>query len=252
MPLSLAFLFALTALLYASVGFGGGSTYNALLVISGVDYRFIPIVALSCNIIVVSGNYICYRRAGVLDVRQILPFVVLSVPMAWLGGRLPVSEQLFTGLLAIALFMSGARLLWLAVSTDYHVQGERFLHPLLKSLIGGGIGFYAGIVGIGGGIFLAPVLHFIRWHRAKYISASCSFFILVNSLAGLAGQFTKLTDATSLYLVYPYWPLIIAVAGGGFIGNYLGVRVFPERYIKGLTSVLILYVAIRLGMRFLS
>ena len=112
MKLSLIILFFITAALYASVGFGGGSTYNALLVMAGTDTLVQPLIALACNIIVVSGNVARYYRAKLLTFKRYIPLIILSVPMAWFGGSLPISRKLFIGLLALALIFAGIRLLF--------------------------------------------------------------------------------------------------------------------------------------------
>ncbi len=252
MKLGLIALFFLTAALYASVGFGGGSTYNALLVMSGTETVIMPLIALACNIVVVSGNVFRYWRAKILDFKRYLPLVILSVPMAWLGGSLPVSQKVFIALLAIALSFAGIRLLLNSFQKQQDVTGDNRLGPALTALIGGGVGFYAGLVGIGGGIFLAPILYFARWGSANAIAAACSFFILVNSLAGMAGQYSKLSDMGQVEAAYAYWPLIPAVFIGGLIGNYLGVFKIPEIWVKRLTAVLILYVALRLTLKWFS
>ena len=253
MKLGLIALFFLTAALYASVGFGGGSTYNALLVMSGTDTVIMPLIALACNIVVVSGNVFRYWRAKILDFKRYWPLVVLSVPMAFLGGSIPISQKLFMGLLAVALCFAGARLLWNSFQkANEAIPGETRLGPVPTALIGGGVGFYAGLVGIGGGIFLAPILYFARWGSAKAIAAACSFFILVNSLAGMAGQYSKLSDMGQAQAAYAYWPLLPAVFIGGLIGNYLGIFKIPEVWIKRLTAVLILYVALRLTLKWFS
>lgn len=248
MPLFLMAAFLVTAALYASVGFGGGSTYNALLVMSGADYRVLPSIALLCNIVVVSGGVWRFRQTGDLTVRRMLPFLVTSVPAAWVGGRLPISETLFVGLLGGALLVSG---LYMAFQRR-HQPGDpvqslpQDTRPVLCGMIGGGVGLVSGLVGIGGGIFLAPVLYILRWGSPRQIAAACSLFILFNSLSGLAGQAAKLQDLALLSLVIPYWPLPIAVLIGGQMGSWLaGTRLSP-RLIKTMTALLILYVAVRL------
>lgn len=262
LKLGLILLFFLTALLYASVGFGGGSTYNAVLIMSGADRAVLPLVALACNIVVVSANVVRYWRANILTFERYIPLIILSVPMAWLGGSLPISQKLFIGLLAMALLFAGARLLWHSLanptlanpkvpSTDFSIDDNR-LGSVPTALIGGGVGFYAGLVGIGGGIFLAPILYFARWGSAKAIAAACSFFILVNSASGMAGQYSKLSDQGQLEAAYAYWPLLPAVFLGGLIGNYLGVFKIPEVWIKRLTAILILYVALQLCLEWFT
>jgi len=253
MNIGLIALFFITAALYASVGFGGGSTYNALLFMSGADTLIMPLIALACNIVVVSGNVVRYARAGILNFRRYIPLVILSVPMAALGGSIPISKKLFMGLLAIALLFASLRLLWHSFQKSQIVApGETRLGPVPTALIGGGVGFYAGLVGIGGGIFLAPILHFARWGSAKAIAAACSFFILVNSLAGMMGQYSKLSGQGNLDAAYAYWPLLPAVFLGGLIGNYLGVFKISEIWVKRLTAILILYVALRLSLEWFT
>ena len=251
MKLGLIAMFGLTALLYASVGFGGGSTYTALLVLFDIDYRLIPVIALACNILVVGGNSVRYARQGLIDYRKTLPLIALSVPAAWMGARLEISEFVFIGLLWIALLLSGLRLIIARQAREAQSNGTPVAMPIAASL-GAGIGFYAGLVGIGGGIFLAPILHFLRWGKTKTIAATCSLFILVNSIAGLSGQITKLarsTNTVDLNVALAYWPLLPAVFIGGFIGNHWGVFKLSDVIFKRLTGALILFVAIRLALR---
>lgn len=244
----LAALFFITALLYASVGFGGGSTYNALLVLHDADYRLIPSIALVCNIIVVSGGVWRFARAGHLPFRRLAPFIIASVPAAWFGGRIPVSETVFIGALGFALLASGLRLAF--EREPKTSSGDvRNTSPALAFAIGGALGFLAGLVGIGGGIFLAPVLYLIRWDRPRAIAGACSFFILVNSLSGLAGQLMKLGDLGALGAFAGFWPLFPAVLIGGQIGSRLGSAGLRPITVKRMTAVLILYVAARLLFR---
>lgn len=248
----LAALFLITAGLYASVGFGGGSTYNALLVLSGADYRILPAVALACNIIVVTGGTIRFARAGHLSVRRMTPLIIASIPAAWVGGRLPISEVLFVGLLGFALLLSGLHLM-VSRRAEASESAIPSLTPWPVGLpVGGAIGFLAGIVGIGGGIFLAPALYAMRWGTARQIAAACSFFILVNSLSGLAGQLTKLGDMALLSDALAYWPLLLAVLGGGQVGAWLAAGKLRVEWMKRLTALLILYVAVRLLWRWWS
>ncbi len=134
-------LFLLVAAAYSSVGFGGGSTYNALLMLSGTDFRLVPSIALTCNILVVSGGVYHYSRAGVLSTGKLLPFIVLSIPMAWLGGRLLVSEQVFIGLLGFSLLVAAAQMLLKPNATaTSHVRYTNTRYWLVAAPIGGFIG----------------------------------------------------------------------------------------------------------------
>jgi uncharacterized membrane protein YfcA len=248
---ALAVLFFIAAALYASVGFGGGSTYTALLIVFGVDYRLVPIIALACNIAVVSGNTLRYGRAGHIDWRRIAPLIALSIPAAWYGARLGISEALFIGLLWIALALAGTRLLLFTPRADTQFKSRET--PFWLSLItGAGIGFYSGLVGIGGGIFLAPLLYGLRWGSARQIAAACSVFILVNSLSGLLGQMQKLSSLNLTHQALAFWPVLPAVIIGGFIGNHMGVFRLSELWLKRLTGVLILSVALRLAFKWIT
>ncbi len=244
--LVIAGLFFLVAVAYSSVGFGGGSSYNALLILSGMDYRLVPAIALSCNILVVSGGVYHYFRAGVLSFKQLLPFMLFSVPMAWLGGSLPVSEQLFIGLLGFSLLIAAAQIFMTqkAQSGLHHFSKTRYW--LVSSGIGGFIGLLSGITGIGGGIFLAPVIYLLHLAPARTIAGLTSAFILVNSISGLAGQMMKAGDYSPVNGWIEAWPLFIAVFIGGQIGSHLGAYRLSEAWIKRLTAILILYVALRL------
>jgi uncharacterized membrane protein YfcA len=253
MPLLiLAGLFFLSALAYASVGFGGGSTYNALLILSGMDYRLIPAIALSCNILVVSGGVYHYSRAGGLSIGKLLPFIVLSLPMAWLGGSLPVSEQVFIGLLGFSLLFAAAQMLLKPGNSAIVDSRLTVRYWLIAAPVGGAIGLLAGITGIGGGIFLAPVIYFLQLVPARTVAGITSGFILVNSVAGLAGQMMKVGDYSPLQGWLQAWPLFLAVLIGGQIGSRLGAYHLPETWVKRMTAVLMSYVALRLIWRWVN
>ncbi len=253
MTLLLAFAFFVTALLYASVGFGGGSTYNALLALVLTNFRLIPVISPICNVIVVTGGTLRYARAGLLPSRRVLPLVALSVPMAFLGGLTPIKEPLFMALLALGLGVAGLTLLLQPVARDalepsYRSRTNRAVDLITSALIG----YLSGLVGLGGGIFLAPYLHLTRWAGPKEIAATSSAFILVNSLSGLAGQLIKLNASGGIPDVLAYWPLALAVFAGGQIGSVLGIRVLSPVLIRRATAVLILYVAGQLIWKILS
>ncbi|MGA9575513.1 MAG: sulfite exporter TauE/SafE family protein [Lysobacterales bacterium] len=250
MPLLiLAGLFLLVAAAYSSVGFGGGSTYNALLILSGTDFRLVPAIALTCNILVVSGGVYHYARAGSLSAGRLLPFIVLSMPMAWLGGRLPVPEHIFMGLLGFSLLVAATQMLLKQDTTTAEVPHATIHYWLVAAPIGAFIGLLAGITGIGGGIFLAPLIYFFHLAPARTVAGITSGFILVNSFAGLAGQLMKAGDYSPFDGWIQAWPLFIAVVIGGQLGSRLGAYHLPESWIKRLTALLMLYVAARLIWR---
>jgi len=244
--IALATLFLAAALIYSAAGFGGGSTYTAFLVLAAVDYRAVPIVSLACNIIVVSVGTWRFARSGHLDWRRAWPLFATSVPAAWLGGRLMIGETLFVGLLGTSLLIAGLLMLWqpAAQPAPRPVAGGRWVEPVA----GAGLGLAAGVVGIGGGIFLAPLLYLLRWDAPKRIAATCAAFILVNSLAGLAGQASK-GLGTAGAVIGEHALLFPAVAVGGMIGASIGSDRLDPKWVRILTALLILTVAVRLLLR---
>lgn len=241
--------FFITAILYAAVGFGGGSTYNALLVLADVDYKLIPVIALICNLIVVSGGVYYFYRSGHVDFKRIIPWMVTSVPAAWLGGHLNISETLFIGLLGFSLLLAGIRMV-LSGKKITKIKFEQY--KFIPFIFGGVLGAFAGLVGIGGGIFLAPILYLLRWDSSKKIAATCSVFILVNSLSGLIGQGMKLSDTAIVSDITAYWLLFPAVFVGGQIGSHMGLKILDPRVVRLMTAALILYVSLRLILRWLA
>jgi len=243
----LSILFLATAALYSSVGFGGGSTYLALLLIWEIPYLIFPLIALTCNIIVVSGNCYNYIRAGNLNLKLLTPYLLGSIPLAFVGGALPVEKQLFEILLFIVLFLAGSLLLFNFKSYDDKEQSYKKIPTFISIFVGMIIGFFSGVVGIGGGIFLSPVLFLIRAGRPKHIVTAASLFILINSISGAIGQLTK---NNVILEIQNYWYLLIAVLIGGQLGNFLNLKIFPVRILALVTASLVLFVAIRMGFRF--
>lgn len=243
----LAILFLLTATLYSSVGFGGGSTYLALLLVWGVPFFIFPIIALLCNIIVVSGNCFNYIRAGNINLKLLTPYLIGSMPMAYIGGSLPIEKQFFEILLFLVLSISGVLLLFNFKSYDDREESYRKISFILSITIGGILGFVSGIVGIGGGIFLSPILFLMRAGRPKHIVTTASLFILINSILGVFGQLTK---NTVLIEIQNYWYLLFAVLIGGQVGNFLNLKIFPTKILTLVTAFLILFVSFRMGLRF--
>ncbi len=244
----LAILFLITALLYSSVGFGGGSTYLALLSIWEIPYFMIPVIALFCNIIVVSGNCFNYIRAGNLNLKLLSPYLIGSIPLAYIGGSLPIEKNFFEILLFFVLATAGFLLLF--NFKLYNDTKESYLKiPVpISIIIGGMLGFISGVVGIGGGIFLSPILFLMRAAKPAHIVTTASLFILINSVSGLIGQLTK---KTLLIEAQNYWYLFIIVLVGGLIGNFLNLKILPTRILGLITAILVIFVACRVGFKIL-
>jgi len=242
----LAILFLATAALYSSVGFGGGSTYLALLLIWGIPYFIFPVIALCCNIIVVSGNCFNYIRAGNLNIKLLIPYLIGSIPLAFIGGSLPIEKRLFEILLFLVLTAAGALLLLNFKSYDDKEENYIKIPIPVSILIGGVLGFISGVVGIGGGIFLSPILFLIRAGRPKHIVTTASLFILINSVSGIIGQLTKNAVINE---IPNYWYLLVAVLIGGQLGNFLNLKIFPTRILALVTAILVIFVAVRMGFK---
>ncbi len=242
----LSILFFITAVLYSSVGFGGGSTYLALLLIWDVPYYIFPIIALFCNIIVVTGNSINYVRAGNHNFKLLIPFLIGSIPLAFIGGTLIVKKEIFEILLFLVLSIAG--LLLLINNKSYEDKNIiiKKLHLFVSILIGSVLGLISGIVGIGGGIFLSPILFLLKADKPKNIVTTASLFILINSIFGVLGQLTKENILNEIIL---YWPLFLTVLIGGLFGNYLNLKIFSNRILALITSLLVIFVAIRMAFK---
>ncbi|MBK7162583.1 MAG: sulfite exporter TauE/SafE family protein [Sphingomonadales bacterium] len=244
MSVILAFLFGLIALIYASVGFGGGSSYTALLSLSGIEPRLIPIISLCCNIVVVTGGTFRFWRAGFLEWKAVLPLLVVSAPLAFLGGLTPLEETTFLAILGCTLLLSAFAL----ILPQDRLPEAKVPKPVLLAL-SGAVGLLAGLSGIGGGIFMAPVLHLIHWAEEKRIAAFASLYILVNSITGLAGQLIKHGPQSFVEPALTYWPLLLAVLIGGQIGTHIGIQLFPPKWLRRITALLVGYAAMRLLMQ---
>tara|TARA_Y100000590_G_scaffold22742_1_gene26209 strand:- start:991 stop:1731 length:741 start_codon:yes stop_codon:yes gene_type:complete len=242
----LAILFLVTATLYSSVGFGGGSTYLALLLIWEVPYFIFPVIALSCNIIVVSGNCFNYIKAGNLNLKLLTPYLFGSIPLAYIGGSLLIEKNFFETLLFVVLIGAGILLLFNFKSYDDKESSYRKIPLPLSIFIGGLLGFISGVVGIGGGIFLSPILFLIRAGKPKHIVTAASLFILINSVFGIMGQLSKNNIFSE---TLEYWYLLLAVLIGGQVGNFLNLKIFPTRILALVTACLVIFVALRIGFR---
>ena len=242
----LSILFFITAILYSSVGFGGGSTYLALLLIWDIPYFIFPVIALFCNIIVVTGNSINYILAGNHNIKVLIPFLIGSIPLAFIGGTLIIDKEIFEILLFIVLSIAG--LLLLANNKSY---GEKKIvikkiNFFVSIIIGSILGFVSGVIGIGGGIFLSPILFLFKADSPKNIVTNASLFILINSISGIFGQLSK---ENIINEISPYWPLFFAVLVGGLFGNFLNLKIFSNRILALITSLLVIFVAVRMGLK---
>lgn len=230
-------IFFLIALIYSAAGFGGGSSYLAVLTLFPLEFTEVRMVALLCNIVVVSGSVYVFYQNDFLKIRKILPLVLLSVPFAYFGGSLKINQSIFFIILGLTLFI--AAILMLIKKQDKTVK----FPPYINGIIGGGIGFLSGLVGIGGGIFLSPLLYLSRWNIPKVIAATTASFILVNSVAGLIGQVHTNGFSVDFQVVVL---LLITVLIGGQIGSRLTASWINPQIVRRITAFLILFVSLRI------
>jgi len=240
----LAGTFLIIAALYSSVGFGGGSSYIALLLIAGLQVQEVRMLALSCNIIVVALSVYRFQIAGHIPWKRVWPILAMSIPLAFLGGTIELSSETFKLVAALMLIVAAVIMLKDSKKIQYH---KSLSSPALASL-SGGIGFVSGVVGIGGGIFLSPVLHLIRWQSVRTISVTASVFILANSIAGIAGQVLSGSTLPTTNLLL----LGGAVAVGALVGSHFNVAILSARHIKLLTAILVGFVGVRILLLYLT
>ncbi len=241
-------LFFVIAILYSSVGFGGGSSYLAILALTGLAFIQIRAIALLCNIVVVTGGTYIFAKNGHYNWKKVLPLVLLSVPMAFVGGYLKISQMFFFVLLGITLLVA-ALLMWFSKNiSNFQLKNKKKKSTIKDASIGGTIGFISGMVGIGGGVFLAPVLHLTNWDTPKKIAATSSFFILVNSISGLIGQFQNPDFFIEPKITFI---LMFTVFIGGQIGSRLSANFISSFVLKRITAIIIAIVGIRILWKFL-
>ena len=234
--------FFIIAFTYASVGFGGGSSYLALLAFIGLGITVIRPTALLCNIIVVSGGCYVYYKQGLLNLKKSLPLIISSVPAAFLGGYLSLQQELFFIILGCSLLIASL-LLWFQERFQNNVEENKNASTVTSASLGAGLGLLSGMVSIGGGIFLAPILNLLKWDKPKSIAATASLFILVNSISGLSGYLI----ASNFEVNWSFTlPLLLAVFIGGQLGSRTGAIKFSQMHVRKVTAILILVAAVRI------
>ncbi len=242
MPIALlGAVFAIVAAIYACIGFGGGSSYIALLLLWGVAATVVPFVSLACNIIVVASGSARYAHAQITPWAKALPLVICAAPIAYLGGLTPIKSGALVMIMGVSLLLSALALMLQPRSTrPVHMP------PYIVIMMAMMLGYLAGITGIGGGIFLAPILHLIRWDAEKRVAATASLFILVNSVFGMAGQIQKFGLDSAMAAISGYWPLCIAVLLGGAMGSHLGLAGGNAVFIRRITAILVSVAGLRI------
>lgn len=251
--LSLGLLLTLVfgvALLYSSVGFGGATGYLAVMSLLALPPAAMSGTALALNVLVASTALVTFYRAGHFSRRLTLPFVLTSVPAAFLGGLINVATSVYTGLLALTLLFVGLRLLWRGNGSNSRPPSPSLQppRPALALPVGGALGLLSGIVGIGGGVFLSPLVLLMEWGTASQAAATSAAFIVLNSIAGLAGRFAR----GGLMIEGQGWLLLLAAFVGGLIGSRVGAKRYSPLLARRVLGAVILIAAARLGVSLLG
>lgn len=234
-------IFLLIAFIYSVVGLGGGSSYLAVLAWKGMPREALVVTALLCNLIVSAQGTVSYAAAGFFRPRIFWPLVFSSVPFAFLGGLLSVSDEIFYLLLGISLLMAALRMFFPKALLQKKAVPEKMFW-ILGPITGALLGYLAGVVGLGGGIFLGPVLILSGVATAKETAAITAPFIFVNSLAGLAAHYSHINFPLMTFSA----PLLLAVAVGGWGGSRLGSRHFKPIWVQRVAAVLLSVVGFKL------
>lgn len=236
--LLLSLFIFLVAGLYASVGHGGASGYLALMTLLSMPIATIKPVALMLNIAVSLIAFIQFYRSGFFNKKLFIPLAIASVPAAYAGGLLSIDPHLYKQLLGGLLFISAIRL---AMPLKKEVLVVQHFNIVLVVMIGASIGFLSGMIGIGGGIILSPLLILVRYSDVKTTSGISALFIFVNSIAGLLGQMKQGIEFSSSMSV------MIAVAiAGGLIGSYIGARQLNISMLKKVLAVVLFIASLKL------
>lgn len=243
--LPLAALFLIVSFAYSSVGMGGGSSYTALMAIFGINYLAIPMISLTLNLFVTtvgSFNFICNKHGRV---GLILPFLVTSIPASYIGGSLKLPKEIFLWVLLVTLITVALRI-YVFNETTLRLNLDRKQQLVLSLFMGSILGLVAGVVGIGGGIYLVPLIIILGLGTQKEAAACGAVFIWVNSASGLAARLQHNPIVFSEYL-----PLIAAVLMGGTLGSYMGSSKFSPRTMERMLGVVIIVAIVFLAKKML-
>ncbi|MFN3406006.1 MAG: sulfite exporter TauE/SafE family protein [Cytophagaceae bacterium] len=237
----LFFILFAVAFLYASVGHGGASGYLAVLSLFGISIVSLKYSALVLNIFVSALAFFQYYRAGHFRWKLFYPFAMFSVPFAFMGGALSVDPFWYKKLLGLCLVLAVGRIIFSFIRQEEPADFSP-VPVKLAALFGSSIGFLSGLIGIGGGIILSPVILLMKWGSTKQTSAASALFIFVNSVAALIGlKFQKVDIST-----YNIFPWLIAALAGGMMGSYWGSKKASAVVLKNVLAAVLLFAAVKL------
>jgi uncharacterized membrane protein YfcA len=239
----LAPLLFLVALAYSSVGLGGGSSYVALFILFGIPLAKIPPIALFLNITAASVALYKFSKRGYFVPKLVFPFLFASIPATFFGARWHPDEKVLSIIFAVALFFIALTLFFKKKEAKARFSMDKKTTWLVSLFLGALLGFLAGIMGIGGGVFLGPVLLLIGFASPKYVAGICSAFVLVNSVVGLGSHYLQgRVDFSVLFF------LGFVVFAGAQVGSFLGTRKFSPLLLQRIFAFILLAVSLKLGI----
>jgi len=239
-PLYILPFFFVIALLYSSVGHGGASGYLALFAIFGIVSPYLAPIALTLNVIVATTSFLMYRQSGYFSFKLLLPFIITSIPAAFIGGWIPITDEIFAVLLGSVLFLSGIRMLFFP-KIEQKVNVTEKTIWLLGIPIGLLLGVISGMLGIGGGVFLSPVILILGWADVKRTAAVASAFIVLNSISGLTGHIVR--GNVSLEPLLFIGGVVIA---GGLLGSYMGAKRITQKQLQIALGIVLVIASLKL------
>lgn len=240
LPIHIYPFFFMVALLYSSVGHGGASGYLALFAIFGIVSPAIAPIALTLNVIVASTSFLMYRQGGYFSFSLLLPFIVSSIPAAFIGGWIRITDETFAVMLGAILLFTGVRLL-LFRKVEQKITISRRTIWMLGVPIGLLLGGIAGMIGIGGGVFLSPVILLLGWADVKRTAAVSSAFIVLNSISGLTGHIVR----GNVYFE-PVLFIGAAVITGGLLGSYMGANRISQKQLQIALGIVLVIASLKL------
>jgi len=238
MELTFVILLVIIASLYASIGHGGASGYLALMALFSIDPILMRSSALTLNLFVAGISFIAYYSGGYFRPKILLPFIITSIPMAFFGATIDINPGLYKIILALFLFIAVARMLFIKPSENSGIKSPHFF---LALLIGAALGFFSGMIGIGGGIILSPILILFGWASVKEAAAVSAIFIFLNSASGLMGILqTGYVGNTQIFI----WILVAFI--GGLLGSFAGSFKFSNVRLQYILALVLAMASIKL------
>lgn len=240
MEFSILFVAALfiVAFLYSSVGHGGASGYLALMALFAMPIVYMKASALTLNLFVSASSFLAFQQAGYFRPKILLPLIIGSIPMAFLGARINIDDHIYKSILGVLLIFAVARMLYQPKPREYAVFQFNFLGSML---IGAALGFFSGMIGIGGGIILSPILLLLGWTNVKETAAISAIFIFLNSASGMAGLYSTGIQISPMIITW------VAVAfSGGILGAWLASKKMSFVFLNNLLAIVLLLASIKL------